>query len=126
MFGAACLAMTALVVCRADSATPVSWHLCRDASKARRRSRRAYNRDMARGWESKSVEAQIEESKTTAAAGGHPLTAEEIQRRRKRAELELSRARVSQQLEASANPRYAEMLHLALADLERQIAEVID
>jgi len=78
---------------------------------------------MARGWESKSVEAQIQESAAAAAAKKSPaLTAEDLQRQRKRSELELSRRRVEEQLAASGSERYSEMLRRALAELEAQIA----
>ena len=86
-----------------------------------------YNRGMARGWESKSVEAQMEESSATAPAKktAEP-TAGELQRQRKMAELKLSRSRAAQQLEASSNERYSEMLRRALAELDAQIAELTD
>ena len=78
---------------------------------------------MARGWESKSVEAQMEESKSLQAEPRKgTATPEEQEKRRKQAELRLSRSRVAEQLEASTNERYSEMLRRALADLDEQIA----
>jgi hypothetical protein len=79
---------------------------------------------MARGWESKSVEDQIE----SAAASRHvttrdlELTAAEIQLSRAKENLELSRTRVTRELAASANPRYRELLRKALADLDAKLA----
>src|SRR6202035_4574330 len=76
---------------------------------------RAYNIDMARSWESKSVEDQIE----SAAAGKQvtarapTLSAGEIQLMRAKENLELSRTRVTRELAASANPRYQELLRKA-------------
>ena len=77
---------------------------------------------MARGWESKSVEAQVE------AAGQKPephraMSAEEIAHHQKKEALRLSRARILQQLQATQDPRYLKLLQKTLADLERQIAE---
>ena len=78
---------------------------------------------MARGWESKSVEAQMEESSAAAPAKRRAeFTPEELQRQRRLADLKLSRSRVAQQLEASTNERYSEMLRRALAELDAQIA----
>lgn len=81
---------------------------------------------MARGWESKSVEAQMEESSTSTPANKKPLTPEERVRLQKKAALTLSRSRVAQQLEASTNDRYSKMLRLSLAELDRQLAELGD
>jgi hypothetical protein len=82
---------------------------------------------MARGWESKSVEAQQDEVSSGASQPqNRKLTPEELQRDRKKTELLLSRSRVTQQLEAAGNPRYSQMLHTALAELDRQIAELND
>ena len=80
---------------------------------------------MARGWESKSVEAQMEESRESKpAAGKAPLSAEGLQRQQKKADLTLSRKRIAQQLEASSNEKYSELLCRTLADLDRQISEL--
>lgn len=82
---------------------------------------------MARGWESKSVEDQVQESKT----GDHKrrgkkaqLTPEQLDQRRRRDVLRLSRARVERELQSSQNPRYQEQLRQALADLDAQIADI--
>lgn len=80
---------------------------------------------MARGWESKSVEAQIE-----SAAGKknehrkQELTPEQIERLRAKENLELSRTRIQRELATSANPRYQEILRKALADLESKLAQL--
>lgn len=80
---------------------------------------------MARGWESKSVEAQQNEASSgTSEPQKRKLTPEELEREHKKAELLLSRRRVAQQLEASSNERYSAMLRQALADLEAQIARL--
>ena len=82
---------------------------------------------MARGWESKSVEAQIEQS--FASQPGEkpaPLAPEDIGRQQHKASLRLSRSRVAQQLEASQSERYSEMLRHALFDLDARIAALGD
>ncbi len=78
---------------------------------------------MARGWESKSVEAQIEESSQSDSSRGdrNAPSADEVQVQMKKADLLLSRKRVLQQLEQSSNQRYSELLRQSLADLDSQI-----
>ena len=77
---------------------------------------------MARGWESKSVEAQIE----SAEAHVHPsfdeqISAEELEFLRKKESLNLSRTRVLRVLETSQNPRYRKLMQKALIDLEAEL-----
>ena len=80
---------------------------------------------MARGWESKSVEAQIEESAAAGDVRGNAaLTSEQVEQRRRKSDLKLSRSRVVQQLEDSTNERYAELLRRTLADLDKQIGRL--
>jgi len=80
---------------------------------------------MARGWESKFVEDQVQESQTKNAKGSKPRrTASQLEAHRRREVLLLSRARVQRQLESSQNPKYREQLTRALADLDAQIAEL--
>jgi hypothetical protein len=80
---------------------------------------------MARGWESKSVEEQVEQSQTNKGeAKKGQLTPGQLETRRRREVLKLSRARVERELQSSQNPRYIEQLNRALADLEAQIAEL--
>jgi len=78
---------------------------------------------MARGWESKSVEAQIEENKSSYPKQNftQPVSHEEIHRKSHKANLQLSRQRILQQLEGSTNERYSEMLRRSLAELDGQI-----
>ena len=79
---------------------------------------------MARGWESKSVESQIEsaESARRAASGPQP-TAEEIERARQRESLLLSRTRVLNDMQTAYNPRYRKTLEAALKHLDEKLAE---
>ena len=78
---------------------------------------------MARGWESKAVEAQIETAEARATRQPR-LTPEEMERSRRRESLLLSRNRVLQDLEQSSNPRYRKMLSDALAHLDARLAEL--
>jgi hypothetical protein len=79
---------------------------------------------MARGWESKSVEAQIEESTSDSSANQDNISPDERQTLIKKNDLILSRRRVVQQLEGSTNERYSEFLQRSLAALEAQIADL--
>ncbi len=78
---------------------------------------------MARGWESKSVEAQIDAAEVhLGAAAGRKQTPEEVEKLRKRESLLLSRTRVTHDLEQASNPRYQAVMKKALADLNARIA----
>jgi hypothetical protein len=79
---------------------------------------------MARGWESKAVEAQIETAEARTASNKGRRTPEEIEKSRLRESLLLSRHRVLQDLQQSANPRYRKMLSDALAHLEAKLAQL--
>ena len=78
---------------------------------------------MARGFESKSVEQQQEEAKREFTPQS-ALTAQQIEGRRKRDGLILSRKNIAARLLAATVPAHREMLEKALADLNRQIAEL--
>jgi hypothetical protein len=80
---------------------------------------------MARGWESKSVEAQQEESaRESELRAAQPLTPEERARRERLASLELSRTRTLDQLERATSQAHRAMLKRTLVALEREIAEL--
>jgi len=76
---------------------------------------------MARGWESKSVEAQQAE----ASEGNRPsrvkMTVQQAALKRQIDGLLLSRQRVRQQLAAAQDPRLRPMLEAALDDLEHRL-----
>jgi molecular chaperone DnaK (HSP70) len=79
---------------------------------------------MARGWESKSVESQIETARSEKAASTRkPSDQESAETRRKKETLLLARARILEQIHASLNPRHREMMENALADLEKLLAQ---
>ena len=80
---------------------------------------------MARGWESKSVESQQEESvRDSEQRDFQQLTPEERARRERLASLELSRTRTLDQLERATGAAHRAMLKRTLLALERDIAEI--
>ncbi len=76
---------------------------------------------MARGWESKSVEAQQDAAEAKAPAGP-PITPEEAARRERRATLMLARRRVLADLQSACAAAHRAMLERAVADLDAQLA----
>jgi hypothetical protein len=80
---------------------------------------------MARGWESKSVESQIESREASdGSRGSHKLTSEQAERLRLRESLLLSRTRVLRDLKEARNPRYQQMLRESLAYLDAKLADL--
>lgn len=80
---------------------------------------------MARGWESKSVESQIED-REAARAHAPTMTPEQLKRNREREGLQLSRTRVLHDLEKAVHPRYRQQLEAALHHLEEKIAALTE
>jgi hypothetical protein len=76
---------------------------------------------MARGWESKSVESQIESAESQVCPSREQIGAEELVVLRKKENLMLSRTRVLKDLETSQNPRYRNLMEKALADLDAEL-----
>jgi hypothetical protein len=80
---------------------------------------------MARGWESKSVEAQID-----MAEAHRPIkqtnapSFESLEALRKKETILLSRTRVVRELDNAQNPRYKAVLMKALADLDAQLTTI--
>jgi signal recognition particle GTPase len=77
---------------------------------------------MARGWESKSVEQQQEEARSSRSPKTAPLTKQQRNAQQRRRGLELSRQRVLDQLKLASNSHHRTMLESALADLNAQLA----
>jgi hypothetical protein len=75
---------------------------------------------LARGWESKSIEAQQD-----AAAEGRrktlPVSPEDLRKRTARATLMLARTRALSDLQQACAPAHRAMLEQAIADLDRQL-----
>jgi len=80
---------------------------------------------MARGWESKDVESQVQDRKTVAENSGRgQKTDEQVRRDTERNGLELSRTRIMNDLESATNPHHRKSLEAALAHLDKKIAEL--
>ena len=78
---------------------------------------------MARGWESKAVEAQQEQAEKEALRlrKAENLTPEERARRDRLESLRLSRARTLDQLEGATRPAHRAMLQRTLRAIEAEI-----
>lgn len=77
---------------------------------------------MARGWESKSVEDQMDEAKADRDAQIKPRLSVKDRERHTRAEsLRLSRARIAGLLKSARNERYRAQLERTLAELDAQL-----
>ncbi len=77
---------------------------------------------MARGWESKSVESQMEaaEDRRVAAARKQDND-DQVKKQRERESLELSKERIVRELAAATHPRRCEQLTAALAHLQAEL-----
>ena len=76
---------------------------------------------MARGFESKSVEAQQEAAQDRRSMGP-TVDREDAARRAERATLTLARIRAEADLRGASVPAHRAMLEQAIADLDRRIA----
>jgi len=80
---------------------------------------------MARGWESKSIEAQQEAAAASRAAV--PVrSGEDPEKRTRRDTLQLARTRALSDLQRACAPAHRAMLEHAIADLDRQLALLAD
>lgn len=80
---------------------------------------------MARGWESKDVESQVEAREHVADnLSRSQKKAEEARRDLERSGLNLSRTRILNELENATNPNHRKSLEAALAHLDKKIAEL--
>ncbi len=80
---------------------------------------------MARGFESKSVQEQWQDAEAAAEQRKKPRkSAEQIEREKKREGLELSRRRITHELEAATSDRRREQLRAALAHLDEELAKL--
>lgn len=76
---------------------------------------------MARGWESKSIEAQQEEASRPSGGPRRQATADDLVRRQRRRTLELARARAVADLERATTDAHRAMLRRAIADLDERL-----
>lgn len=80
---------------------------------------------MARGWESKSIESQIDDAGARPTGPKRtPPNKEESEMEAQKRSLLLSRTRVLHDLETATHERYQEMLRKALAHLDEKIAQI--
>ena len=75
---------------------------------------------MARGWESKNVEAQQDE-RAREQTSGPDLSPDQAARVARRRTLELTRARAAADLAAARSPAHRAMLEAAIKALDEQI-----
>lgn len=76
---------------------------------------------MARGWESKSVEAQQADASEKSSNARVKLTPEAAAERREQENLRLSRQNVVHQLARAQNSRHRKLLEDALAELDQKL-----
>jgi hypothetical protein len=80
---------------------------------------------MARGWESKSVESQMESAGTPRHSGVTKRPdPQAVQLQYKRDGLLMSRTRVLHDLQAACNARYRAQLEAALSYLDQELAKL--
>ncbi len=82
--------------------------------------RTCYGQEVARGFESKSVESQQEEAQRSKAIKP-VLTAEEQARQARKGTLELALAQTQAEMTAACKPAHREMLKLKLEAIKAQI-----
>ena len=85
---------------------------------------------MARGWESKDVEAQVESAQVESGQapkghyGNNAKSPEQLRREQERKDLQLSRVRIAHDLDSATNPNHKRSLEAALAHLDKKISEL--
>ena len=81
---------------------------------------------MARGWESKDVESQVE-AKTAVieSQAKAQKDAEQLRRDQERRDLQLSRIRIVNDLQTATHPNHKKSLEAALAHLDLKISTLL-
>jgi hypothetical protein len=79
---------------------------------------------MARGWESKSVEAQMEERREERDDSRTPRSAEQLEKERQRYSLELSRRRIASELAGTQSALRRPSLEAALKHLDGELSKL--
>ena len=83
--------------------------------------------DMAKGWESKAVEDQVQAyEEATEENPRKQFSPEQMEAHRRKEVLLLSRAHVEKDLNASQNPRYRDQLTQALSHIDAQLNKMKD
>ncbi len=76
---------------------------------------------MARGWESKSVEDQLEERERSKREAAVPVSTEAPEHRHRREALELARSRLLEQMKSARSDAHRKMLETSLAAIETEL-----
>jgi hypothetical protein len=80
---------------------------------------------MARGWESKDVESQVEATQAPKEkSGSGPKSPEQLKREQERKDLQLSRTRIANDLGNATHPNHRKSLEAARAHLDKKIADL--
>jgi hypothetical protein len=79
---------------------------------------------MARGWESKAVEAQQQDMSANRGKAAPPLSPSQRSVVERRRTLELARARTAADLQASTSPTHRSMLEQALRAIDEQLRQI--
>lgn len=82
---------------------------------------------MARGWDSKAVEDQIEQSvlnKEFVSVTKKARTPDQVQKQIEKRNLEAARAKVRHEIASTQNERYQQMLARSLQDLDNKLAKL--
>jgi hypothetical protein len=81
---------------------------------------------MARGWESKDVESQVEnkDKSPEQKSGRGTKSPEQLMRELQIQDLQLSRTRIVNDLTSATHPNHRKSLEAALAHLDKKIAEL--
>jgi hypothetical protein len=76
---------------------------------------------MARGWESKSVEDQLEERERAKREAVVPISTEAPEHRQRRETLQLAHSRLVEQIKAARSDAYRQMLEQSLFAIEEEL-----
>jgi hypothetical protein len=79
---------------------------------------------MARGWESKDVESQVEATQAPQQKPAGPKSPEQIQLEQQRKDLQLSRTRILNDLASATHANHRKSLEAALAHLDKKLSEL--
>ena len=80
---------------------------------------------MARGWESKDVESQVEADQAPKGHyGKNEKSPDQLRREKERKDLQLSRVRIAHDLESASNPNHKRSLEAALAHLDKKLSDL--
>ena len=76
---------------------------------------------MARGWESKSVEDQLEERERAKREAALPVSTEAPEHRQRRESLQLMRSRLGEQVKSARSDAHRKSLENSLAAIETEL-----